>query len=251
MTDLEKRSAGASTPKRPASEPQGALAARARSAGFTLIEVMIAVAIIGFISALTLPNFSRYLENGRGRAAAKSVADAFNFARAQAIRTGNNHVVFFAVGGAGDVTGAALTSADGRPMPILVLNDGRPGSTDQNCRIDAGEETVVFEAQEGVGWGHNTAPASEEAPDDDAVTSIPAAGSSFFAPNGTTQVTWVMFRPDGVPVAIDSSCNAGRLGSGGGTIYLWTESRDYAVTLAPLGGVRVHVWSPGTGAWTS
>ncbi|MBK7950144.1 MAG: prepilin-type N-terminal cleavage/methylation domain-containing protein [Deltaproteobacteria bacterium] len=222
-----------------------------RSGGFTLIEVAIALAIIGVVTAMTLPNVTSYLENANGRAAAKSVADAFNFARAQAIRTGNNHVVFFAIGGAGDTAGHALTSADGRAMPILVLNDGRPGSTDQNCEIDAGEETIVFEAQNGVGWGHNSAPATEQAPDDANVASIPSAGSSFFAPNGTTQVTWVQFRPDGVPVAIDNACTAGRLGTGGGTIYLWTDNRDYAVTLAPLGGVRVHVWNPAAGAWTS
>jgi prepilin-type N-terminal cleavage/methylation domain-containing protein len=223
----------------------------ARRGGFTLIEVAIALAIIGVVTAMTLPNVASYLENANGRAAAKSIADAFNFARAQAIRTGNNHVVFFAIGGAGDVAGNALTAADGRAMPILVLNDGRPGSTDQNCEIDAGEETIVFEAQDGVGWGHNTAPSTEQAPDDANVSSIPSAGSSFFAPNGTTQVTWVQFRPDGVPVAIDDTCTAGRLGTGGGTIYLWTDNRDYAVTLAPLGGVRVHVWDPAAGAWTS
>ncbi|MEZ4334601.1 MAG: type II secretion system protein [Myxococcota bacterium] len=222
-----------------------------RAVGFTLIEVAIALAIIGIVTALTLPNVARYLENANGRAAAKSVADAFNFARAQAIRTGNNHVVFFAIGGAGDVAGNPLLSADGRAMPILILNDGRPGSANQNCEIDAGEETIVFDAQQGVGWGHNTAPAASEAPDDANVSSIPTGGSSFFAPNGTTQVTWVQFRPDGVPVAIDNACTAGRLGSGGGTIYLWTENRDYAITLAPLGGVRVHVWNPGAGAWTS
>lgn len=221
------------------------------SRGFTLIEIAIALAIVGVITVLTMPNVSRYLENAKGRAAAKSVADAFNVARAQAIRTGNNHVVFFAAGGAGDVAGNALEGADGRAMPILVLNDGRPGSADQNCEIDAGEETIVFEAQTGVGWGNNLAPASEQAPDDTAVTAIPASGSSFFEPDGTTAATWVQFRPDGVPVAIDSSCDAGRLGTGGGTIYLWTQNRDFAITLAPLGGVRVHVWNSGTGAWTS
>jgi len=219
--------------------------------GYTMIEIAVALAIIGVVTALTMPNVSQYMENANGRAAAKSVADAFNFARAQAIRTGNNHVVFFAIGGAGDTAGNALESPDGRAVPILVLNDGRPGSADQNCEIDAGEETIVFEAQKGVGWGHNTAPASEQAPNDAAVTSIPASGSSFFAPNGATAVTWVQFRPDGVPVAIDDACTAGRLGTGGGTIYLWTEKRDYAVTLAPLGGVRVHVWNPEAGAWTS
>lgn len=216
-----------------------------------MIEIAIALAIIGIVTALTLPNVSRFFENANGRAAAKSVADAFNFARAQAIRTGNNHVVFFAVGGAGDVDGNALEGADGRAMPILVLNDGRPGSTDQNCVIDSDEEIFVFEAQPGVGWGNNSAPSTEEAPDDDSVSAIPASGSSFFEPDGTTAATWVQFRPDGVPVAIDPDCNAGRLGTGGGTIYLWTDNRDYAVTLAPLGGVRVHVWNPATGAWTS
>lgn len=221
------------------------------SQGFTLIEVAIALAIIGVITAVALPNVSRYMENANGRRAAKSVADAFNFARAQAIRTGNNHLVFFAAGGAGDTAGHSLTGADGRAVPILVLNDGRPGSADQNCEIDAGEETIVFDAQDGVGWGNNSAPSTEEAPEETAVTSIPSSGSSFFAPNGTTAVTWVQFRPDGVPVAVDNSCTAGRLGTGGGTIYLWTQNRDYAVSLSPLGGVRVHVWNPATGAWTS
>lgn len=229
--------------------------AERRTAGVTLVEVMIVVGIIGIVSAATLPNISRYLETSRGRAAAKSIADAFNLARAQAIRTGNNQVVFFSASAdpnspATDPAGTALTDANSSPVPILVLDDGAPGSALQNCQIDASETTITFEAQLGVGWGRNLAPAATEAPDDDGVTTIPASGSSFRAPNGTTPVTWVQFRPDGVPVAIDAACNAGRLGSGGGTIYLSTNNRDYAVTLAPLGGVRVHVWNSSAGGWT-
>ena len=73
---------------------------------------------------------------------------------------------------------------------------------------------------------------------------------SFNTPGGL-QATWVQFRPDGVPVAIDNACTAGRLGTGGGTIYLWSANRDFAITLSPLGGVRVHVFNAGAGGWTT
>ncbi len=232
-----------------------AASARKRASGFTLIEAAIVVAIIGIVMAAAVPNVERYFETARGRAAAKSIADAFTIARANAIRTGNNQVVFFSVmnGGVpgGDVAGTPLVNSSGDPVPILVLDDGAPGSPTQNCQIDPAEPRITFAAQRGVGWGANAPPAAAKAPDDDAVAVIPPNGSSFRAPDGTPNMTWVQFRPDGIPVAIDAACNPGRLGSGGGTIYLQTANRDYAVTLSPLGGVRVHVWDAGLGAWTS
>ena len=229
--------------------------ARKRTTGFTLVEAAIVVAIIGVVMAAAVPSMNRYFETARGRAAAKSIADAFTIARATAIRTGNNQVVFFSVlnGGVpgGDTAGTALTNSNGDPVPILVLDDGAPGAPTQNCQIDAAEPRVTFAPQRGVGWGANAPPPAAKAPDDDAVVVIPPNGSSFRAPDGTPNMTWVQFRPDGIPVAIDAACNPGRLGSGGGTIYLQTDNRDYAVTLSPLGGVRVHVWDAGVGAWTS
>lgn len=224
-----------------------------RAGGFTLVEAAIVIAIIGIVSAAALPNVGSYLESGRSRAAARSVADAFSVARAQAIRTGNNHIVFFSIGGAGDTAGNPLQKGTGQLVPILILNDGAPGSANQNCEIDSGEEIIAFNAQDGVGWGSN-APASSQTPPDEQLANIPASGSSFRPPNSTlltTPVTWVQFRPDGVPVAIDGACNVGQLGSGGGTIYLWSRNRDFAITLSPLGGVRVHTWNASTGGWTT
>jgi len=246
--------------------------ANKKTAGFTLVEAMVVVAIMGIVMAAAIPNVTRYFETGRGRAAAKSVADAFNIARAQAIRTGNNQIVFFrlprAAGGfSGDVNGTPLTSAVGVPgaptVEVLILDDGRPGSALQNCQIDAGEQTVTFgrsdqigpewgTANDGITWGPNLAPIVTEAPDDDAVNAIPVLGSSFRGPNGAAPpfVSWVLFRPDGIPVAIDNFCATGRLGSGGGTIYMNTANRDYAITLSPLGGVRVHTWNTAAAGWT-
>jgi len=63
------------------------------------------------------------------------VVNALGFARSEAIRTGNNHIVFVR----GDATGTALQDSSGNTVDLVVIDDQRPGDTDQNCRIDSGE----------------------------------------------------------------------------------------------------------------
>lgn len=235
-----------------------------RAAGFTLVETMVAVAIIGVIVIAAIPNMQSYTQNARSREAAKLVADAFNVARAQAIRTGNNQVLFFSAAPPntpvallpGDVANTPLPGGrGGMPPPMLLLDDGPPGSATQNCIIDPTEDVTPFNTTSNDGappvqWGPTAAPVAVVAPNEsDGITEIPASGSTFRTPGGAL-TTWVQFRPDGVPVAIDSACNAGRLGTGGGTIYVSGPNRDYAITLSPLGVTRVHTFNPATQGWT-
>jgi type IV fimbrial biogenesis protein FimT len=56
------------------------------AAGFTLIEAMIAMAIMGAMLAVGLPNMSAWLRNSRAGAAVEFYADGIKMARGEALR---------------------------------------------------------------------------------------------------------------------------------------------------------------------
>lgn len=225
--------------------------ARVRSAGFTLLELMIVVVIFGVIAAMAVPAWRQIESNNRARSAARTVANAFDYARSQAIMTGDNQIVFVSAGVGTDACGNAL------PGPVVILDDGAPGSPSpsNNCCINPGETTLTLpndpaQAMAGLNWGVTFAATK---PADDSGAGNYTTGSSFADPFGV-QTQWVLFRPDGVPVGFTTACVKGQVGSGGGGIYLTNGSgksgRDYAVVLSPLGVARVHNFDRSTGTWT-
>lgn len=63
------------------------LLARVRSSsGFTLIELMVVIALIAITTSIAIPSFQRFLERARADAAAAEVAGLFSLARSEAIR---------------------------------------------------------------------------------------------------------------------------------------------------------------------
>lgn len=219
--------------------------------GFSLIEILIVVAIIGVLALISVPSFQSWQTTQRARSAARTVGDALTAARHGAIRTSIRHVVFLRIAGVGttDPSGTDLLDASGLPVDVTLLQDD-----DGDCYIDAGEPIAYFPFDSGIRFGPSAA--TVKAPADTAAPSM-ATGVTFSNPESpAAALRWVMFRPDGIPVAFSgdlvSGCDTvGTTGSGGGGIYLTNGDRDFAVVMAPLGGVRLHAWEAQNSAWTN
>jgi type II secretory pathway pseudopilin PulG len=211
--------------------------------GITIVEVVIVVVIIGAIVAIAIPMMFGGASNQRLKSTARNFANALEQARAEAIRTGEVHLVFVAT----DASGSLLQDKAGNNVAALVLNDGVPGTAGQNCQIDAAEDIWTVADVVGVGLGTVTAVVS--APQDQG-SGTPGTGSTFTDPSSNA-ATWVMFRPDGMPLAFDDTCATGNAGSGAGAFYLQNGFRTYAVVQKPLGGTRIHAYDVDNATWTN
>jgi prepilin-type N-terminal cleavage/methylation domain-containing protein len=216
-------------------------------AGFTAIEIVVVMAIVGIAAALAVPSWRATQSNSRLRDAAGDVSDALAAARARAIADTNPYVVYFDTGvnGGSDVCGNSLEDLQGNPVPILVLDD-----ENGNCCIDPGEAIITRPAAQGVQWGTDFAAAA--VPDDADPSGNFSNGSSFHDP-GNAATEWVAFRGDGIPVGFENgggACDLGAPGTGSGAIYLNNDRRDMAVVLTALGSVKVHSFEAVGGTWT-
>jgi Tfp pilus assembly protein FimT len=214
----------------------------------TLIELMIALVLVGVMLTLGASALSNWADIQRAATSARSVADAFALARAEAIRTGSNHILAF------DIT----SGLDGRTADIVIANDGPLGNTagvSSNCKIDANEIKYRVPLERGVHFG--TTNSTGGAPDDPGTAAEAAAGSTFKNVAGNA-ASWVMFGADGLPrrftqnVSTSPPCAAiGPAAESGAAIYLSNDSRDYAVVMTALGAARVHrQLSSGATSWT-
>ncbi len=66
---------------------------RNRNSGFTLIELMIVVALIAIVATVAVPSFNRLVESNRLTAATNDLVGVVTFARSEAIRHGKSVTV--------------------------------------------------------------------------------------------------------------------------------------------------------------
>ncbi|MGH8755835.1 MAG: pilus assembly FimT family protein, partial [Burkholderiales bacterium] len=85
-------------------------------AGFTLIELMIVIAVVGVLLTLGLPEAATWIQNTKIRAKSESISNGLQLARAEAVRR-NTRIQFM------------LTNSTPNAATLPALAAGNTGST--------------------------------------------------------------------------------------------------------------------------
>ena len=113
-----------------------------KESGFTLLEMVVVIAVIGILSAIAIPNFIAWLSNRRVNSAARQMVSLLQNARIEAARAGANVVVTFDPDGNSVIDGNyEVFVDDGEGTGDADLN-GRPDGWG-NGTHDAGERTIA------------------------------------------------------------------------------------------------------------
>ena len=201
--------------------------------GFTMIEMMIVVAIMGIVMAFAIPSVTAYRIKEEARSNAHVVAGALRNARDRAIREGVQHFELF----------PDPTIAPNAPVARVVRD------ADNNWT-----ETPPGDVARNVFFNRPTSPdvtpygIGARGDSDQAVGTLAVLpeGASFPIDPGSGR-PGVGFTERGVPVSL---ATPGTWGSGAGAYYVTDNARSvYAVELGPLGEIRVGSLDGAAGIW--
>jgi type IV fimbrial biogenesis protein FimT len=103
-----------------------------RSRGFTLIELMISILVLGVLTALAVPSFTNMINRNRLSSQSNELLSALQFARMEAIRS-SGKVTFC---GAATATAAAEAACDDGLQPYWVVI-GKTSGVEQQLRVFA------------------------------------------------------------------------------------------------------------------
>ncbi|PCH59494.1 MAG: type II secretion system protein GspH [SAR86 cluster bacterium] len=110
-----------------------------RQGGFSLIELLIAVAILGILMAVSLPSFTNSLERMNSNSQIKQFLSTLNFTRSEAVKRGRNVVICASNDGLD-------CDANDWSQGWLVFEDNNADANGATGSVDAGDTVLrVFD----------------------------------------------------------------------------------------------------------
>jgi type IV fimbrial biogenesis protein FimT len=125
------------------------LRARCRACGFTLVELMVTIAIAAILLMIAVPSFTTMLENNRETSAANSLVNALTDARNNALRTGASVTICPTANPTDTIcaanwnTGWGVISAPAGGASVLLAS-GNLGAYNVTVKASGGSNPLVF-----------------------------------------------------------------------------------------------------------
>jgi type IV fimbrial biogenesis protein FimT len=116
-----------------------------RHSGFSLLELLIGVVVLGTLVSIAIPSFQTMMENIRIRTAAESVLNGLQKARAEAITRNTNVAFTLGADTAWTICVSSCTDSPGEQIETRSGNDGSKNITHSSLAADlSAAETVTF-----------------------------------------------------------------------------------------------------------
>ena len=120
---------------------------RRRQSGFTLVELMVTLAVLVILATLAAPSFARFIEKSRLRGAADDVVNLIEIARSEAVKRQRDVDVAF-----GGTTSAWCVGANRAADPVV----GQPAQTATSCNCTNASACLLEGQQSIVGPAANS-----------------------------------------------------------------------------------------------
>jgi prepilin-type N-terminal cleavage/methylation domain-containing protein len=181
--------------------------------GFTIIEVIVVIVIIGILAGFAIPSFSTWIPNYRFRSAGQNLYSNFQLAKITAVKRNRNCTVSFSVPDSNKYININGTNYD-----YVVYVENFPA----NLEYDAGEDIVVRRS-----WAEYDNYVLFD------TTQGGGDGLSFVSnDNGFPSIS---FRPNGMPID-----NEGNVSSGTVFIKNSRNNNTMSINVSAAGSVNIN-----------
>jgi type IV fimbrial biogenesis protein FimT len=112
-----------------------------KQAGFTLMEVMVTLAIVGVLAAIAIPSYFAWLPKKRLRASTRDLYSDMQKAKLVAIKRNSNVAITFTVASCGALPPSSIPNPAGGY--VVFVDDGQGGGTPNDNILNGNEPTLL------------------------------------------------------------------------------------------------------------